>query len=94
VLYVDEFGSLILAAERGDLEDAFGPLAFGTRLEAGWDTGSVALPFAETFGKVPPGEALLWVDSSGWLGIAVNQGSAARRFGLTDTGTVTIRRAP
>jgi S-adenosylmethionine hydrolase len=94
VLYVDEFGSLILAAERGDLETALGPLVFGTRLEAGWDTGSVALPFEETFGKVPQGEALLWVDSSGWLGIAVNQGSAARRFGLTDTGTVTIRRAP
>lgn len=93
VLYVDEFGSLILAAERSDLEAALGPLAYGTELEVTWKAQSARLPFEETFGKVAKGETLMWVDSSGWLGIAVNQGSAARLLGLDDTATVTVRLA-
>jgi hypothetical protein len=92
VLYVDEFGSLILAAELGDLEAALGPVVFGTQLEITWDARSARLPFEETFGKVARGELLMWVDSSGRLGIAVNQGSAAELLGLDDSATVTVRR--
>jgi S-adenosylmethionine hydrolase len=94
VLYVDEFGSLILAAERSDLTAALGDVGFGTALHVGFSGhGTVELPFAETFGAVPVGDPLLWVDSSGWLGVAVNQGSAARRFGMDASGTVTVRPA-
>ncbi|WP_329519843.1 SAM hydrolase/SAM-dependent halogenase family protein [Spirillospora sp. NBC_01491] len=92
VLYSDRFGSLILYADRAHLTAALGPVGYGTDLTVTWDGGTVRVPFAETFGSVGPGEPLLWVDSSGRLGLAVNRGSAAERFGLTDESTVAVRR--
>ncbi|RFU37915.1 hypothetical protein DZF91_30425 [Actinomadura logoneensis] len=94
VLYTDQFGSLVLGAEPAELTAAFGELPFGTSLELSWDGGEARVPFEETFGKVAVGDPLVWVDSSGRLGIAVNQGSAAARFGLADGMAVTITRAP
>jgi len=86
VLFVDGFGSLILAAGHGDLVTAFGPLEYGTELMI----GDTPVPYQEAFGAVTPGEPLLWIDSSGTLGLAVNQGSAARRFGLDTDSTLQI----
>ncbi|MGI8335611.1 SAM hydrolase/SAM-dependent halogenase family protein [Actinomadura scrupuli] len=95
VLYPDDFGSLILSARAADLEGALGPVPYGTPLELTW-TGpggprAVRLPYEETFGKVPFGEPLLFTDSSGWLGLAVNQGSAAARFELAGGQLITVR---
>ncbi|WP_067819675.1 SAM hydrolase/SAM-dependent halogenase family protein [Actinomadura kijaniata] len=96
VLYADQFGSLILAAGRDDLTAALGDLPFGTALELAW-TGpdgiprTARAPFEETFGRVAKDEPLLWIDSSGRLGLAVNQGSAAARFGLGGSAALTIR---
>ncbi|MFI0409544.1 S-adenosyl-l-methionine hydroxide adenosyltransferase family protein [Actinomadura sp. 3N508] len=93
ILYTDRFGSLILNAGPDDLRAAFGPLAYGTPLEL-WVPGDAGrVTFEETFGAVAPGEPLVWVDSSGRLGLAVNQGSAADRFGLGEPGAVTLRPA-
>ncbi|NVI87217.1 S-adenosyl-l-methionine hydroxide adenosyltransferase family protein [Actinomadura sp. BRA 177] len=92
VLYTDRFGSLVLGAERDDLAAAFGDLAPGTRLDVTWETGTARLSFEETFGSVAPGEPLLWIDSSGWLGLAVNQGSATDALGLTGADTLTLRK--
>ncbi|MFI0485245.1 S-adenosyl-l-methionine hydroxide adenosyltransferase family protein [Actinomadura sp. 9N215] len=96
ILYTDRFGSLILNAGPGDLDTAFGPLKHGTPLELS-HPGRAGRPnritFEATFGDVAPGEALLWVDSSGQLGLAVNQGSAADRFGLREPSAVTLRLA-
>jgi len=89
VMYVDEFGSLILAADRADLLTAFGPVEYGTRLAVGEEP----VPFQETFGAVAPGRPLLWIDSSGALGLAVNQGSASRLFGLGPDSTIKITLA-
>ncbi|MFI0356711.1 S-adenosyl-l-methionine hydroxide adenosyltransferase family protein [Actinomadura sp. 9N407] len=90
VLYTDPFGSLILSAERKHLEEAVGPLEHGTVLET--EAGPVS--FESTYGSVPKGHPLLWVDSSGQLGLAVNQGSAAERFGLADGDALTLRGRP
>ncbi|GLW62551.1 hypothetical protein Arub01_07950 [Actinomadura rubrobrunea] len=95
VMYVDRFGSLVLGARREDLPAA----EYGAPLEVAWTAPdgaprSVRAPFAETFGAVPKGEPLLWVDSSGWLGFAVNQGSAADRYGLDAEAVLTIRPLP
>ncbi|TMQ97131.1 SAM-dependent chlorinase/fluorinase [Actinomadura soli] len=87
ILYADRFGSLILNAGPDDLAAAFGPLGPGTPLEMSWPGGAGRVTFEETFGGVAPGEPLVWVDSSGRLGLAVNQGSAADRFGLREPGT-------
>jgi len=96
VLYIDRFGSLILAAGRDDLPAT---LAYGTPLEVAWTDRdgaprTVRAAFAETFGSVAEGEPLIWVDSSGRLGLAVNRGSAAARFGLAPDAVLTIRPAP
>ena len=95
VMYVDRFGSLVLGARREDLPAA----EYGAPLEVAWAgpdgaPRSVRAPFAETFGAVPKGEPLLWVDSSGWLGFAVNQGSAAARYGLGAEAVLAIRPLP
>ncbi|MCW2916879.1 MAG: hypothetical protein JWN52_4947 [Actinomycetia bacterium] len=95
VLYPDDFGSLILSGVAADLRAALGPVPHGTPLELIW-TGAdgpqaTRLPYEETFGKVPFGEPLLFTDSSGWLGLAINQGSAAARFGLTTNHLITVR---
>ncbi|MEU8802163.1 SAM-dependent chlorinase/fluorinase [Spirillospora sp. NPDC048819] len=95
VLYTDRFGSLILGAEPEDLTAAFGPLPHGTPLEVVWTLpapGSARVTFEETFGGVAPGEPLLWIDSSGRLGLAVNRGSAAEALGLAGAETVTLHR--
>ncbi|MFI0368551.1 S-adenosyl-l-methionine hydroxide adenosyltransferase family protein [Actinomadura sp. 1N219] len=94
ILYTDRFGSLVLNAGPDDLRAAFGPLEHGTPLELAWpDGGFERVTFEETFGGVAPGEPLVWVDSSGLLGLAVNRGSAADRFGLREPGAVTLRPA-
>jgi S-adenosylmethionine hydrolase len=42
---------------------------------------------------VATGDPLVWIDSSGQVGLAVNQGSAARRFGLSAGDTLTLTSA-
>jgi hypothetical protein len=88
VLYADDFGSLVLAAHPADLDKALGPLAYGTQLTIAGES----VRWADTYGAVVRGEPLLYVDSSGWLALAVNQGSAADRFGLVAGSTVTVQR--
>ncbi|TDE32246.1 SAM-dependent chlorinase/fluorinase [Actinomadura sp. 6K520] len=95
VLYTDRFGSLVLGAGPGDLTAAFGPLPHGTPLDVVWAApapGSARATFEETFGGAAPGEPLVWIDSSGRVGLAVNQGSAAEALGLAGTETITLRR--
>ncbi|GAB3652053.1 SAM-dependent chlorinase/fluorinase [Actinocorallia lasiicapitis] len=80
VLYVDDFGSLILGAAVADLDEA-----------EEYETCGIKLPFAGTFGAVAVGEPLLFRDSSGRLALGLNQGDAASRLGLAAGATVTIR---
>lgn len=99
VLYTDRYGSLILGAEQNDLAAAFGDLPHGTTVALSWtDPDGTArnarVPFAETFGSVAVGEPLLWIDSSGWLGLAVNQGSASDAFRVADTVVLRDARPP
>ncbi|TDD73586.1 SAM hydrolase/SAM-dependent halogenase family protein [Actinomadura rubrisoli] len=66
----------------------------GATVGSGTGSGAnVGVTFEETFGSVDAGEPLMWIDSSGQLGLAVNQGSAAERFGLGSGSTVTVRTA-
>ncbi|MFG2086477.1 MULTISPECIES: S-adenosyl-l-methionine hydroxide adenosyltransferase family protein [unclassified Spirillospora] len=95
VLYTDRFGSLILGGGPEDLTAAFGSVPYGTPLDVAWTVpapGSARVTFEETFGGVAPGDPLLWVDSSGGLGLAVNQGSATEALGLAGAQAVTLRR--
>ncbi|MDX6744717.1 S-adenosyl-l-methionine hydroxide adenosyltransferase family protein [Actinocorallia sp. A-T 12471] len=78
VLYADAFGSLVLGARPSDLVDAFGLLPYGTVL----DFEGHPTPWVKTYGDVPVGSPLLFQDSSGFLALGVNQGSAAREFAV------------
>jgi S-adenosylmethionine hydrolase len=52
----------------------------------------LTLPFVKTFMEVPVGEPLLYIDSRGRLGVAINQGNYARKFNITPPGTIFIPR--
>jgi S-adenosylmethionine hydrolase len=98
VVYVDAFGNVKLAGGPAELREALGDLVDGSLLTATFpDAQGVerieAIPWQDTFGRVPVGALLLYEDSLGRLCIAENQGSAGRRLELTDDRPVSLRRA-
>lgn len=54
---------------------------------------NLRLPFVRTFSDVPLNEPLMYIDSRGRLGLAVNQGSFAAKFGVKPPLTIYIPRA-
>ena len=99
VTYVDSFGNLRLAGGRTDLEAAFGTLADGDALMAEFGASAGGAPvreptaFGTTFGSVPSGASLVYVDSLGNLAMADNQGSLATRLGVGHDRPLRITRA-
>lgn len=96
VTYVDSFGNLRLAGGRDDLDTAFGELdgQDSVPLVAEFDGGPrEQTRYASTFGSVPLGESLVYVDSLGNLALADNQGSLATRLGIGTDRAVRITRA-
>jgi S-adenosylmethionine hydrolase len=51
------------------------------------------IPFVRTFSDVPLKQPLLYIDSRGRLGIAVNQGSFARTYDISPPQPISIPRA-
>jgi S-adenosylmethionine hydrolase len=47
----------------------------------------------KTFSDVPLGQPLLYIDSRGHLGLAVNQSSFAAKYGIKPPATLFIPRA-
>ena len=91
VIGVDRFGNAQLSAAADDLRRA--GLAGEPLLSVGSPSDRSALRMVRTFADVATGEAALVVDSSGWLTICVNRGSAARAFGLSPGSAVELRPA-
>ena len=100
VIYVDSFGNLRLAGGAQDLVQALGDVTDGRaiRVEIGGDAGDNArvedLTFATTFGAVREGASLVYIDSSGHLALADNQGSAASRLGIASGARLRVSRGP
>jgi S-adenosyl-L-methionine hydrolase (adenosine-forming) len=88
VIEFDRFGSLRFNIPDESL-DELGLRASRLELELGHNTLSV--PFGDTFGDVPVGEPLVIVDSSGWLTLALNTGSAFERYGAEPGTHVRVR---
>jgi S-adenosylmethionine hydrolase len=78
VLHVDRFGNVALNISEKHLEELGRP--GGLVLKIGGV--ELAMPFGKTFGDVQPGELVAYIDSCGYLEIAVNQGDASRRLGV------------
>jgi S-adenosylmethionine hydrolase len=53
----------------------------------------IDIPFVRTFSDVPLKQPLLYIDSRGRLGVAVNQGSFAATYGVKPPVTIFIPRA-
>ena len=89
VLLIDAFGNCRLAGETGDLSSAFGAMPSGRRFElvlperGTHQAAREPVTWVATFGDVAVGAPLLFEDAD-YAGpaLAVNQGSAAERFGL------------
>lgn len=83
VAYVDSFGNLRLDADRANLTAGFGEVAESTRVQVTVDDRPpITATFVRSFGHVAIGEPLLYVDSTGDLALAENQGSLAERIGV------------
>lgn len=93
VVYVDTFGNLRLAGGRSELTAALGELADGTELRVSVADIDLMAAFAPSFGHVGAGETLLYVDSTGDLAMADNQGDLAARIGAREGAAVVIGRA-
>ena len=86
----DPFGSLITDIPG----DEFKKLAyrFGDKVPLLLNKKPFTLPYAKTFMEVPVGEPLLYVDSRGRVGIAVNQGNYSRQFDITPPASIFVAR--
>lgn len=88
VLEFDRFGSLRfnVAAERIAELGLKAP-----RLEVAMGHNRLEVTFGTTFSDARDGEPIVLVDSSGWLTLAINRGSAVERYGVEVGSGVTIR---
>jgi S-adenosylmethionine hydrolase len=84
----DPFGSLITDISRDD----FTKLGYvvGDKVPVQINKKAATLPYGKTFMDVSVGEPLLYIDSRGRVGIAINQGNYAKKFNVDVPGTVYI----
>jgi S-adenosylmethionine hydrolase len=86
----DPFGSLVTDIP-GDEFKKLG-YNFGDKLRVEINKKPVTLLCAKTFMDVPVGDPLLYIDSRGRVGIAVNQGNYSKKFSVEPPGTIFIPR--
>jgi hypothetical protein len=86
----DPFGSLVTDVP----VEEFKKLGYnlGEKVTVQINKKSVSLPYVKTFMDVPVGASLLYVDSRGRVGIAINQGNYSKKFDVTPPGTIFIPR--
>jgi S-adenosylmethionine hydrolase len=78
----DPFGNLITDVQADDFKTKLG-YAFGDKVTLKIGGKQYTLPFEKTFGALPVGQPLVYIDSRGRVAIAVNQGDASKKFGVT-----------
>jgi S-adenosylmethionine hydrolase len=86
----DPYGSLITNIPGDDVK-ALG-YAVGDKVTITIEKKPYTFPFVKTFNNVPVGQPLLYVDSRGRLGIAVNQGDFSKIYKITPPAAVFVLR--
>jgi S-adenosylmethionine hydrolase len=86
----DPFGSLITDIPRDDFQKL--GYVVGDKVPVQINKKLVTLRYGKTFMDVPVGDSLLYIDSRGRVGIAVNQGNYAKKFNVEVPGTIFIPR--
>lgn len=86
----DPYGSLITNIPG----DEFTKLGYtvGDKIQVQLNKKSITVPYGKTFMDVPVGESLLYLDSRGRVGLAVNQGNYSKKYDITPPGTIFIPR--
>jgi S-adenosylmethionine hydrolase len=84
----DPYGSLISDVAREDFAKL--GYALADRVTVQINKKPVTLPYVQTFMNVPVGESLLYIDSRGRVGIAVNQGNYSKKFNIDPPATIFI----
>ena len=90
VLHIDDFGNIISNISAEDLKNV--GINEGTALQVRLGDKIVSLMFCSAYGEVAADAPLALVGSSGFLEVAINQGSASRTFGakVSDAFCVSI----
>lgn len=86
----DPFGSLVTNISGDDFKQLGYKL--GDRVFLQLNKKPVNVPYVKTFMDVPVGESLLYIDSRGRVGIAINQGSYGAKSNIKPPGTIFIPR--
>ena len=85
----DPFGSLITNIPGDDFKKL--GYVVGDKVSLQLNKKPLTVPYAKTFMDVPVGDTLLYIDSRGRVGIAINQGNYSRKFNVDPQGSVTLR---
>jgi S-adenosylmethionine hydrolase len=90
----DPFGSLISDIQGDDFRKL--GYVFGDKVTVQLDKKSFTLPYVKTFMDVPVGQPLLYQDSRGRMGLAINQGNFSQVHKITPAVPLLIpkKRAP
>jgi S-adenosylmethionine hydrolase len=86
----DPFGSLITNIQGDDFKRLGYSLEDKVTLRI--DKKTYTFPYEKTFMGVPVGQALVYIDSRGRIGIAINQGDFSQKFKITPPVPVFIPR--
>jgi len=84
----DPYGSLISDVTREDFAKL--GYALDDKVTVQINKKPVTLPYVQTFMNVSVGESLLYIDSRGRVGIAVNQGNYSKKFNIDPPATIFI----
>ena len=85
IIYVDRFGNVVTNVPRTDAESR---CPYGATVRVKVASHDFAATFLRTYARAAPGAFLLTIGSHGFLEIAANGDSAARRLGVRDRVTV------
>lgn len=83
------FGNLVTNVNREDFARL--GYALGEKVKFTVAGKPLEIPFVKTFSDVPVGSPLLYIDSRGHLGLAVNQSSFVKRYGVDIPATLDIK---
>lgn len=81
IVHIDRFGNLVTTVRAAQLFPKFAIEVAGSQITT----------HSHTFAEAPPGALFCHFDSSGFLAVAVNQGSAAEALGATRGDPVVVR---
>jgi hypothetical protein len=86
----DPYGSLITDIPG----EGFKQLGYnlGDKVSVEINKRAVSVPYVKTFMDAPVGDSLLYIDSRGRVGIAINQGNYGRKYNINPPGTIFIPR--